>query len=923
MENNKQIKEKQRSERRTCSFNSSSSSQTSSKGIRNNLKLRAKYLNRSLGFFKKKDEVLDLINTEDDYSTERSILDSTDSSDYALKNTLSNSNFLIESELSNLSLSSSIEDRLSLNRMNFSFKNNANKSLTSNSSVTKIYDFGSTGSNVLLEDMNSFVEELQKYGVTLYKVSKKKKVAYNFCLIGNQLINWKDKYIDISWIRDVRVFDEASNYREQFNVSFEQGKNWITIIYQIPTNKLKALHCFSSKRMDVMKFYQSILYLMKRKHKSLEDLIVPTIDEFTNFHWQKLNNTENNNKKRLNLDDVIAICAKYDMLSSAKYIKSIFNQADANKDGLLNYTEFYEFVKILKSRKDIEKIFDGIKDKASEFLSLDRFETFMKDVQKYNDCAYAELIKKFKIEEIIDFSTFRNILESESTFYDTVSMDGYYDQPLTSYFISSSHNTYLRGAQIADESTIESYIEVLQKGCRCVEVDVWDGENGPVVTHGVLTTSISLKNVLEVIKKYAFVTTSFPLIVSFEVHCKPENQYIMIYLIKEYFSGYLYTNLKDQTKVPSPNDLKGNILIKLTKRGKIYRQQTEQTEDDEVFSSDDDFSGIDMSRQDTGIKFNFTQKYKKKVDILPELLELAAIHGIKYNNFQWPESKKIEHSFSFSENRFNKMAENFVTRLFIDKHNRRYFMRIYPHALRYKSSNFNNIIDFWELGVQMVATNWQTNDLGQCLNLAMFAQPFIDDKSSEWSSGYVLKPDFLLPRIKVKEMRSFYKNFNENNSPKKYTIDLMSCYILKKPIQNIPVMGNDKEKLGSISENLNSDVEIVLEFEIFSNKKNENTLTESLQIHNAFKVDRLKGQTLSYTDNGLNPIWNAKISFATKYPYFTFLHFKVRTKDHICLGESYIKLTNLKMGYRHLSLEDSKTNEKIPFSRLFLRTSCV
>lgn len=917
------MKEKQRSERRAESFKSSSSSQSSSQGITNNLKLRAKHLNRSLGFFRKKHEALDLVDIEDDFLTERSILDSTDSSDYAVKSTLSNSNFLIEPELSNLSLSSSIEDRLSLNRMHSSFKSTANKLLTSNSSVTKLYDFESITSSVLQEDVSSFAEELQQSGITLYKVSKKKKIAYNFCLIGNQLINWKDKYIDISWIRDVRVFDEASNYREQFHVSFEQGKNWITIIYQIPTNKLKALHCFSLKRMDIMKFYQSILYLMKKRHKSLENLIVPTIDEFTNFHWQKINSTDNNSNTRLNLDDVNAICAKYDMLSSAKYIKRIFNQADANKDGLLNYSEFYEFVRILKSRKDIEKIFNEIKNTDAEFLSLSRFEEFMKNVQNYDDIEYAELIKKFDIEKIIDFSTFRDILENESTFHDTVSMDGYYDQPITSYFISSSHNTYLRGAQIADESTIESYIEVLQKGCRCVEVDVWDGENGPVVTHGVLTTSISLKNVLEVIKKYAFVTTSFPLIVSFEVHCKPENQYIMIYLIKEYFTGYLYTNLKDQIKMPSPNDLKGCILIKLTKRGKIYRQQTEQNEDDEVPSSDDDFSGIDMSRPDSGIKFNITQKYKRKVDILPELLELAAIHGIKYNNFQWPESKKIEHSFSFSENRFNKMAENFVTKLFIDKHNRRYFMRIYPHALRYKSSNFNNIIDFWELGVQMVATNWQTNDLGQRLNLAMFSQPFIDEKSFEWSSGYVLKPDFLLPRIKVKEMRSFYKNFNEHNSSKMYTIDLMSCYILKKPTQNIAVIGNDKEKLGSLSQNLNSDFEIVLEFEIFSNKKNENTLIESFHTHNAFKVDRLKGQTILNTDNGLNPIWNAKINFVTRYPCFTFLHFKVRTKDHICLGESYIKLSNLKMGYRHLSLEDSKTNEKIPFSRLFLKTSCV
>ncbi|SGZ38492.1 uncharacterized protein HGUI_00692 [Hanseniaspora guilliermondii] len=906
-------------EKRVGSFNSStSSSQNSSKGVKNNLKLKSKYLHNSFKFFRKKDEILELHNNEDGYSTERSMLENIDSSDEASKNRVSDSNFLVDPDLSNLSLSSSIEDRLSLSRANFLYKNTANRLLASNTSSTKSQEF-EPSSKVLKEDMMSFVEELRQSGITLYKVSKKKKVAYTFCLIGNQLINWKDKYIDISWIRDVRVFDEASNYREQFNISIEQGKNWITIIYQIPTNKLKALHCFSSKRMDIIKFYQSIFYLMQRKHKSLENLVVPSIDEFTNFHWQKVDST----KKRLNLEDVNSICAKYDMLSSTKYIKSIFNQADANKDGLLNYSEFYQFVKILKSRKDIEKIFNDIKWEDSEFLSMRGLENFMKDVQNYNDCEYIEMVKQFEIEENVDFPTFKSILENESTFHDSVSVDGYYDLPITSYFISSSHNTYLRGAQIADESTIESYIEVLQKGCRCVEVDVWDGENGPVVTHGVLTSSISLKNVLEVIKKYAFVTTSFPLIVSFEVHCKPENQYIMIYLIKEYFNGYLYTSFKDQTQIPSPNDLKGNILIKLTKRGKIYTQQTEQTEDDEVFSSDDDFSGIDMSRHDSGIKFNITQKYKKKVDILPELLELAAIHGIKYNNFQWPESKKIEHSFSFSENRFNKMAENFVTRLFIDKHNRRYFMRIYPHALRYKSGNFNNIIDFWELGVQMVATNWQTNDLGQCINLAMFAQPFIDDKSSEWSSGYVLKPDFLLPKIKVKEMRSFYKKFNENNLPRTYTIDLISCYILKKPVQNKSIMSNDKEKLGTISQILNPDVEIVLEFEIFTNKNNENTLIESFQTLNAYKVDKLKGQTLLYKDNGLNPIWNAKIIFETKYPYFTFLHFKVRTKEHICLGESYIKISNLKMGYRHLSLGDSKTSEKIPFSKLFLKTSCI
>uniref|UniRef100_M4A280 Phosphoinositide phospholipase C n=1 Tax=Xiphophorus maculatus TaxID=8083 RepID=M4A280_XIPMA len=577
------------------------------------------------------------------------------------------------------------------------------------------------------------------------------------------------------------------------------------------------------------------------------------------------------------------------------------------------------FLSNICSRPELDNIFSEVGAKSRPYLTVEQMTEFINSKQRdprLNEILYPPL-KPEQVQLLVDkyepnmslaqkgqismegFARYLN--GEENSIIPPEKLDQSEDMtfPLSQYFINSSHNTYLTAGQLAGNSSVEMYKQVLLSGCRCIELDCWKGrttEEEPVITHGfTMTTEISFKEVIEAIAECAFKTSPFPVILSFENHVdSPKQQAKMAEYCRSIFGDALLMEplekypLDAGVPLPSPMELMGKILVKNKKKhhkteGSTKKKLSEQVsntcsdsssvcepsspsageveaESDDEDDDDDDCKKGSMDEGTAGSEAFATEEMSNLV---------IYIQPVKFYSFET--SKKINRSFQMSSFVETKALEQ-LTKSPVEfvEYNKLQLSRIYPKGTRVDSSNYNPQL-FWNAGCQLVALNFQTIDLSMQLNLGMYEY--------NGKCGYRLKPEFM--RRPDKHFDPFAESTVDGIVANTLSVKIISGQFL-----------TDK-KVGTY-------VEIDM-FGLPVDTKRK-----------AFKTKTSQG-------NAINPLWEEEAIVFKKVvlPTLASLRIAVFEEGGKFIGHRIMPVSAIRPGYRYINLRNEK-NQSLMLPALFV-----
>ncbi|XP_078274874.1 1-phosphatidylinositol 4,5-bisphosphate phosphodiesterase gamma-1 isoform X2 [Rhinoraja longicauda] len=402
--------------------------------------------------------------------------------------------------------------------------------------------------------------------------------------------------IDIREIKEIRAgrnsrdFERYHDDASRPDLSRPDSSHCFVILYGMEF-RLKTLSLAATSEEEMNMWIASLNWLLMDTVKS------PTPLQIERWLRKQFYNMDRNREDRVTVKDLKNMLSQVNYrVPNMKFLREKITDMEL-RSGDVNFSQFVQLYRSLMydAQKNMDVPFLQRSCERTELsqVTLQDFQQFLLKFQKELWATDIQHVQEFMFNYLRDplreidgpffqldeFLTF--LFSKENSIwdrrFDQVNMEEM-SNPLSHYWISSSHNTYLTGDQFSSESSLEAYARCLRMGCRCIELDCWDGPEGmPVIYHGhTLTSKIKFNDVLTTIKEHAFVTSEYPVILSIEDHCSIVQQRNMANAFKKVFGDMLLTKPVDITadELPSPNQLKRKFLIKHKKlaEGSAYEE---------------------------------------------------------------------------------------------------------------------------------------------------------------------------------------------------------------------------------------------------------------------------------------------------------------------------------------------------------------
>ncbi|NXJ13090.1 PLCD4 phosphodiesterase, partial [Odontophorus gujanensis] len=640
---------------------------------------------------------------------------------------------------------------------------------------------------------------------------------------------------------------------------------------------------------------------------------------------------DKNKDGRMNFKEVQRLLKMMNVDMNEDHALRLFQAADKSESGTLEGEEFVLFYKALTEREEVQSLFQEFSEDGKKLTLLELVD-FLRQEQLEEEGTEElamELIDKYEPSET---ARARHVLSADGFLMYLCSPEGSIfnpqhralwqdmSQPLCHYFISSSHNTYLIEDQIRGQSSIEGYIRALKRGCRCLEVDCWDGPNGePIVYHGhTFTSKIPFREVVSTLGKYAFQVGHW--LPSPEVGAEQGEEVALLHpTILLLPAGTVQCpeeergaqHLRVLTSLsPTPQELRHKILLKGKKIGRLEDmldgpgdEAPDVSDDDNGPEAEEERRRMKVSSLGWGLVGRPFSALQKDRESLAQALSDCVVYckNVSFRGFQEARShSRPSEISSLSEAKARKLIRD-AGNEFV-RHNAWQLTRIYPSGMRTDSSNYSPQ-EMWNAGCQIVALNFQTAGLEMDLCDGLFSQ--------NGHCGYVLKPPF---------MRDEGTLFNPSDpstwqgpGPVTLTIQVISG-------QQLPKVANSKD--GAI-------IDPLVRVEIHGVPADQ-ARQETKYIENngepAVRGPAVPVPALSPTNafsplTGFNPHWDETLQFQLHVPELALIRFVVedydKTSRNDFVGQFTLAFANIKPGYRHIHLL-SKDGTSIPPSSLFV-----